>query len=69
MPPIDRRIRDGCRCMGIVSGVRRLTLTLPDLGDEQKNHKLDEMLTEFAEQIARLIAEPERGRIDGEART
>jgi hypothetical protein len=28
---------------------------LPDLGSEQKNHKLDILLGEFAEKIARLI--------------
>ena len=34
---------------------RRLTLMLPDLGTEQKNHKLDTLLSEFAEKVARLI--------------
>jgi hypothetical protein len=34
---------------------RRLTLMLPDLGSEQKNHRLDALLGEFAERIARLI--------------
>mgnify|MGYP003693965407 CR=1 FL=1 len=34
---------------------RRLTLMLPDLGSEQKNHKLDALLSEFAEKVARLI--------------
>jgi hypothetical protein len=34
---------------------RRLTLMLPDLGSEQKNHRLDTLLIEFAEKIARLI--------------
>ena len=34
---------------------RRLTLMLPDLGSEQKNHKLDTLLSEFAEKVARLI--------------
>ena len=34
---------------------RRLTLMLPDLGSEQKNHKLDSLLSEFAEKVARLI--------------
>ena len=28
---------------------------LPDLGSEQKNHKLDTLLSEFAEKVARLI--------------
>jgi hypothetical protein len=30
-------------------------LLLPDLGSEQKNHKLDTLLSEFAEKVARLI--------------
>jgi hypothetical protein len=34
---------------------RRLTLMLPDLGSGQKNHKLDSLLSEFAEKVARLI--------------
>src|ERR1700759_2274285 len=34
---------------------RRLTLMLPDLGSEQKNHRLDTLLSEFAEKVARLI--------------
>jgi hypothetical protein len=34
---------------------RRLTLMLPDLGSEQKNHKLDTLLSEFAEKVARLV--------------
>jgi hypothetical protein len=34
---------------------RRLTIMLPDLGSEQKNHKLDSLLSEFAEKVARLI--------------
>jgi hypothetical protein len=33
---------------------RRLTLMLPDLG-EQKNRKLDALLSEFAEKVARVI--------------
>jgi len=36
---------------------RRLTLMLPDLGTEQKNHRLDALLSEFAEKVARLIEE------------
>ena len=36
---------------------RRLTLMLPDLGSEQNNHKLDSLLSEFAEKVARLIEE------------
>jgi hypothetical protein len=34
---------------------RRLVLMLPDLGSEQKNRKLDTLLSEFAEKVARLI--------------
>src|ERR1700692_3271928 len=38
-------------------GNRGLSLMLPDLGSEQKNHKLDSLLSEFAEKVARLIEE------------
>jgi hypothetical protein len=34
---------------------RRLTLMLPDLGDERRNNKLDMLVSEFAEKVARLI--------------
>jgi hypothetical protein len=34
---------------------RRLTLMLPDLGSEKKNQKIDTLLSEFAEKVARLI--------------
>jgi hypothetical protein len=34
---------------------RRLTLMLPDLGTEQKNHKLDALLSDFAEKVARMV--------------
>jgi hypothetical protein len=34
---------------------RRLTLMLPDLGSEQKNRKLDGLVRQFAEQIARFV--------------
>jgi len=34
---------------------RRLTVMLPDLGSEQKNRKLDSLVRQFAEQIARLM--------------
>jgi hypothetical protein len=30
-------------------------MMLPDFGSEQKNHKLDSLLSEFAEKVARLI--------------
>jgi hypothetical protein len=34
---------------------RRLTLMLPDLGTEQKNQRLDSILSDFAERIATLM--------------
>lgn len=34
---------------------RRLTVMLPDLGSEQKNRKLDSLVRQFAEQLARLM--------------
>lgn len=34
---------------------RRLTLTLPDLGSNARNERLDTLVSEFAEKIARLI--------------
>lgn len=34
---------------------RRLTLTLPDLGSDARNDRLDTLVSEFAEKIARLI--------------
>jgi hypothetical protein len=34
---------------------RRLVLMMPDLGNDQRNHKLDALVSEFAEKIARLI--------------
>jgi len=36
---------------------RRLTLMLPDLGSEHKNRRLDSLLSEFAEKVARLVEE------------
>jgi hypothetical protein len=35
--------------------VRRITLTLPDLEDDQKNRKLEAALAELAERIAQLM--------------
>jgi hypothetical protein len=35
--------------------VRRVTLALPDLGDEAKNRRLETMLAEMAEQLAQLL--------------
>jgi len=35
--------------------VRRVTLALPDLGDERKNKQIEEIVTEFAEKIARVL--------------
>jgi hypothetical protein len=37
--------------------VRRVTLTLPDVGDERKNKQIEEIVTEFAEKIARVLRE------------
>jgi hypothetical protein len=34
---------------------RRVTVMLPNLGSEKKNHKLDMLLSEFTEKLARLI--------------
>jgi hypothetical protein len=36
------------------SRVRRVTLAVPDLGDEALNRELESMLTELAERLARL---------------
>jgi hypothetical protein len=38
---------------------RQLTLTVPDLGDDRKNRKFDEALSEFVQRIAGLTAEEE----------
>ena len=37
--------------------VHRVTLTLPDLGDEHRNKQLETIVTEFAEKIARVLRE------------
>jgi hypothetical protein len=37
---------------------RRVTILLPDLGSDRKNRKLDALVSEFAEKIARLLEEP-----------
>jgi hypothetical protein len=37
---------------------RRLTITLPDLGSDSKNRRLDTLLSEFADKIARLLLAP-----------
>jgi hypothetical protein len=37
---------------------RRLTITLPDLGSDSKNRRLDTLLGEFADKIARLLSAP-----------
>jgi len=37
---------------------RRLTITLPDLGSDSKNRRLDTLLGEFADKIARLLLAP-----------
>lgn len=38
--------------------VHRVSLSLPDLGDEQRNKQLEAIVTEFAEKIARVLREP-----------
>ena len=37
---------------------RRVTIMLPDLGNDKKNRRLDALVSEFAERIARLLEEP-----------
>ena len=37
--------------------VHRVTLTLPDLGDEHRNNQLESIVTEFAAKIARVLRE------------
>lgn len=46
------------RFRNVASGeaIRAVTLSVPDLGSEEKNRELDQMLGEFARRIARLIA-------------
>jgi hypothetical protein len=43
------------RTLGHQDRVRRITLTLPDLEDEQKNRRLEAALADLAERIAQLI--------------
>jgi hypothetical protein len=37
---------------------RRVTIMLPDLGNDRKNRRLDALVSEFADKIARLLEEP-----------
>lgn len=37
---------------------RRVSIMLPDLGDDRKNRRLDALVSEFADKIARLLEEP-----------
>ena len=39
--------------------VRQLTLTVPDFGDDKKNRKFDEAVSEFIQRIANLTLEEE----------
>jgi hypothetical protein len=39
--------------------VRQLTLTVPDLGDDKKNRRFDEAVSEFIQRIANLTLEEE----------
>ena len=43
------------RTLGHPDRTRRITLTLPDLEDEQKNRRLEAALAELAERIAQLV--------------
>jgi len=43
------------RTLGHQDRVRRITLTLPDLEDEQKNRRLEAALADLAERIAQLM--------------
>ena len=43
------------RTLGHQDRVRRITLTLPDLENKQKNRRLDAALSDLAERIAQLI--------------
>jgi len=45
------------RVIGHQERHRRITLTLPDLGDERRNRKLENALNEFIEQIVPLLRE------------
>jgi hypothetical protein len=38
---------------------RELTLTVPDLGSAKRNQQLDQMMAEFAGQMARLLTPTE----------
>jgi hypothetical protein len=35
--------------------LRRVTLSLPDLGEDQRNKQLEAIVTEFAEKVARVL--------------
>ena len=43
------------RILGHQDRVRRVTLTLPDLDDEEKNRRLDAALADFAAQVTQLV--------------
>ena len=40
------------------SRIRRVSVTLPDLGDDARNRKLEAVVKAFAEQVAKLLREP-----------
>jgi hypothetical protein len=39
------------------AGTRKLTLTVPDLGDARRNRRLDETIAEIARRLARFSEE------------
>ena len=39
------------------AGMRKVTLTLPDLGDARRNRQLDEIITEMARRVAQISDE------------
>ena len=45
---------------------RRVTITLPDLGNETKNRRLDALVSEFAGKIARFLGETKSAEEEGE---
>jgi len=46
------------RGQGTSPRMRTLTLSLPDLGDADRNRQMDEMMADFARRLARLVGDP-----------
>lgn len=44
--------------MALTEGQRALTLNVPDLGDDQKNRRFDEALSEFVAKLSTLLQGP-----------